>query len=240
MEIRAYWQVALVALAAMVIAAGCVSVSGTVSEQGAGVAAAPENATPSTFRVRATTTSGALYETETDDGGHFTLMLPPNFSYVIGFEHSGGMMDGEMHFSGSMVFGCGAGESDHFFISGRERAIDLGTVAVQRDGSFARPGRNPLDQMDRDRDGIPDARDPDMHCVDAGDGDHDGFYDDDMDHDGFHDDDMDHDGHGDCEMGGMGHDDAEYDCPGPGMTQAPMRTPSAPTRTPRGHMTPGR
>lgn len=151
-------------------------------------------------------------------------MLPPDNSYVMGFEHqdgisgdmmNGGMMDEEMHFAGFMAFACGAGESDHFFVSGRERTIELGTIMVRLDGGFARPGRNPLDQMDRD-----------------------GFYDDDMNHDGHHDDDVDGDGHHDCEMGGMGHDDESDDCPGP-LTPRPTSSaiPDA-TPTPDPHMAP--
>jgi len=194
---------------------GTVAVSGTVVEADAGAAALTERTPAGTgFRIRAIAAGGSVHETDANDRGRFTLMLPPGDSYVMGFEHRD---TAGMHFGGYMAFGCGVAESDHFFVSGRERAIDLGTITVRRDGRFARPERNPLEQLDRDGDGLADARDPDARCADVGDRNHDGFYDDDMDHDGHHDDDFDRDGHHDFEVCGMGHDDEIEDCPGPEM-----------------------
>lgn len=190
-------------------ATGEVALSGTIGSVAAEAGGAQEMPRSGGFRVYASGSSGSMHDADADDEGHFRLMLPPDDSYVMGFEHRDMM---SMHFSGYMAFGCGDGESDHFFVSGRERAVDMGRVTVGRDGRFARPERNPLDQMDRDGDGVPDVRDPDTRCGDLGDRDHDGFYDDDMDHDGHHDDDMDRDGHHDCETGGMGHDDEEDGC----------------------------
>jgi len=243
-----YWRVGLLALVTTVLTAGCggssgdgsasVAVSGTVATDGGGAVTTDSNARD-TFRIRATAASGSVHEADSDPAtARFTIMLTPNQSYVLGFEHRD-MMSSAMHFAGYMVFDCDAGESDHFFVSGRERAIDLGTIMVRRDGSFARPGRNPLDQLDGDGDGLPDSQDPDAQCVDVGNHDGDGFYDDDMNHDGYHDDDMDRDGHRDCEMGGMGHDDEVDNCPGPDTT--PGQTTSAipeGTRTPQMQMTP--
>lgn len=218
------------------VGTGDVTVSGTVATQSG--SAATLNTSGDTFRVRATAANGSIHETETDPAtGRFMLRLPPNASYVMGFEHRD--MQRSMHFAGYMAFGCGASESDHFYVSGRERAIDVGMIRVSNDGSFARPSRNPLDQLDRDGDGVPDARDPDMRCADAGDRDHDGFYDDDMNRDGHHDDDMDGDGHHDCEMGMMGHDGDEECSGGPDMTRTPNATPSAAaTPNPHADMTP--
>jgi hypothetical protein len=197
-----------------------------VAAQEGGGAAGTDAGKRETFLVRAAGSSGSVHDTDTDDRGRFTLMLAPNDSYVMSFSHRE-TTSGAMHFAGYMVFGCGASESDHFFVNGRERAVELGTVIVSRDGSFARPERNPMDQVDRDRDGTPDSRDSDTQCAKAGDRNHDGFYDDDMDHDGHHDDDMDEDGHHDCEMGDMdmGHDDEDDDCPAAGMTRTPEGTP---------------
>ncbi len=227
------------ALTVALLAAGCggssgdgtgagttaVSVSGTVAYEadGTGAGIAPRGS--DTLRVRATGSSGAVHATEANDGGHFSLMLPPNESYVMGFEHRDGM-GGDMHFAGYMVFRCGDGESDHFLISDLDRSLDLGTIVIRRDGSFARPQRGPLGQMDHDQDGTPEDRDPDTRCTAVGDTDHDGFYDDDMDRDGHHDDDMDRDGYHDCEMDMMGHDDENDDeCPAPSITRTPMGSP---------------
>lgn len=234
----------LVALAVAAAGAGCggssgdgsgapaaaVAVSGTVAAANGGGTTADLIQTGDPFRIRATGSTGAIYETEADrTTGRFTLMLPPNDAYVVGFEH-GDMMDAATHFAGYMVFGCATNETDHFFVSGRERAIVLGTIRVRQDGGFARPERNPLDQLDRDGDRTPDARDPDTRCGDVGDRDHDGFYDDDMNHDGHHDSDMDRDGLSACEMMGTGQDNKDDDCSGLDMTGAPDRTPTI-TRT---------
>lgn len=167
------------------LSGGLVAVSGTVT-----------NAGSESFRVWAAGDSGTFRATETTpETGAFTLLLPPDDSYVLGFGHYDG--PDEMHFAGHMVFPCGSVDDDHFFIGPDQPRVDLGAVAVENDGSFARPQYCPLAQLDQDEDGIPDLEDPDYVCDDVGDHDHDGFYDDDMDHDGFHDDDMDHDGHHD-------------------------------------------
>lgn len=159
-----------------------------------------------TFRVWAVGNSGRMYATETRPGGDFTLLVPPDDSYVMGFGHFDG--PGEMHFAGPMVFPCGDIEADHFFVGSDNRHIDLGMMALRDDGSFVRPQHGPLGQMDHDGDGVPDVDDDDIDCEDIGDGNHDGYYDDDMDHDGYHDDDMNRDGHHDGDEGpghGMGH-----------------------------------
>jgi len=213
-----YGVISLLVIALTAVAAGCgggggdgttgssVAVSGNVATD-VGAAAAASTGTGETFRVRATSSAGSLHDTDIDSvTGHFTLMLPATDSYVMGFDHRD-IMDGQMHSAGHMVFSCGSGQSDRFFLSGRERAVDLGTITVRPDGSFAQPGHNPLDELDQDGNGIPDSRDPHMQCIDVGDHNHDGFYDDDMNHDGYHDDDMNHDGIHDCDMdrtgGGM-------------------------------------
>ncbi len=194
-------RAAVAVLALLTVAVGCggssgdgsnagvggVAMSGTVATQAASGSAAVAGAPVETYRVRATGSGGAIFVTETDAGnGRFSLTLPANDSYVMGFDHQGESRD-DMHFSGFMVFSCGSGESDHFFVSGRQRSVQLGIVVVSRDRSFARPSLNPLGQMDRDGDGITDQQDPDTDCVDAMDADGDGFYDDDMDRDGHHD-----------------------------------------------------
>lgn len=258
---RTRWHLALIAAATAATAAACgggggdgtgagtaaVAVSGTVASETEDEAGA---APAGTYRVRAVGSSGRTYETDTDpDNGRFTLMLPADTNYLVGFEHRE-MMDREIHFAGYMVFRCGDGESDHFFLSGREPDVDLGTILVGGDGGFARPGRNPLDQLDQDRDGTPDGRDADTRCADVGDDNHDGFYDDDMDRDGHHDDDMNGDGQRDCEMGdemddmmgdemGDGMDDMMGDndaCRTPGTSGTPTMSPVAdPTPTPDDH-----
>ncbi len=178
---------------------GLVAVSGTIS-----------SSNNDRFRVWATGDKGAVHQTETSpDSGRFTIHLPPDDWYVIGFGHFHG--HAQMHFAGNMVFPCELGEDDHMFIAEGGPTIDLGMVVVDDDGSFARPQHNPLDQLDHDGDGIPDRDDGDMHCEDVGDRDHDGFYDDDRDHDGFHDDDADHDGHRDDGHPGGRHSDDEVD-----------------------------
>lgn len=169
---------------------GAVAITGTVA-----------NAGGESVRVWASGDSGAFRASETNPrSGAFTLLLPPGDSYVMGF----GRYDepDQMHFAGHMVFACGAGEDDHFFVGAGDPRVDLGEVAVDDDGSFARCQHAPPGQLDEDGDGVPDSDDPDYMCDDVGDQNHDGFYDDDMDHDGFHDDDMDHDGH---------HDDGHHD-----------------------------
>lgn len=175
--------------------AGLVAVSGSVSGE-AGTDA---------FRIWATGDSGMLRYAETGPGGDFTLLLPADDWYVLGFGHYHG--HAEMHFAGNMVFECGGVEEDHFYVGPADHSIDLGEVIVADDGSFARPEHDPLDQLDYDGDTVPDRDDPDMDCHDIGDHDHDGFYDDDMDHDGFHDDDVDHDGHHDADHH---HDDGGH------------------------------
>ncbi len=161
---------------------GMVTVSGLISDPG------------ESYRVWATGDLGTAFLTDCDpDTGRFTLLLPSQDWYVLGFGHFHG--HAEMHFAGHMVFPCEGGEDDHFFLGGGEHDLDLGTVSLNEDGSFARPTNNPLDLLDHDGDGMHDIDDPDMHCEDVGDHNHDGFYDDDMDHDGFHDGDMNHDGH---------------------------------------------
>jgi hypothetical protein len=168
------------------VSQGLVPLTGTIAQTGG-----------DTFRIWAAGDSGGIYHTECAPDGRFTLLVPPGDSYIVGFSHYHG--PSEMAFSGFMVFPCLGGEEDHFVMGPDERGIDLGMVAVQDDGSFARPQRNPLDQLDDNQNGIPDSGDPEFHCQDIGD--HGGFYGDDTDHDGFHDGDMDHDGH----MNGQHH-----------------------------------
>lgn len=248
---RRRWAGGLLVLLASALPLGCGGSSGDGSGSGSAAVAVSGTVTAAAsngavtvggpagiYSVRATTASGFSHETETEPvTGRFTLMLPPNDAYVMGFEHRD---QSEMHFAGNMTFACGSGQSDHFFLNGRERAIDLGVIRVRDDGSFASAERNPLDQMDRDGDGTPDSRDPDVRCVDTGDADHNGYYDDDLDRDGHHDDDMDRDGHRDCERNSMGHDDEDNDCPGPPSSRTPAVSPMpGATRTPENHMGPG-
>lgn len=157
---------------------GTVAVTGMIAAEG-GTTAGQAAAVRDSFRVRATGATGSTHFADTDSIGRFTLMLPANDWYVMGFDRWD--MMGSMQFMGHMTFRCDPGDSDRLFLSGRERAIDLGTMTLSRDGRFARPARNPLDQLDRDGDGVSDARDPDFHCGDVGDRNGDGFYDDDMD-----------------------------------------------------------
>jgi len=183
---------------------GRVSLSGTIANQGQG-----------TVRVWANGTSGTFQQTETKPGsGEFTLSLPRGEEYTLGFGHFPD--PAHMEFAGIMVFPCGSGLQDHFYIGDTAREIALGTVEVSDDGSFARPQHNPLEQLDHDGDGIPDVDDHDIHGQQVVDHDHDGFYDDDMDHDGFHDGDTNHDGHYDdwsCHgyWGGGPYDDPHDD-----------------------------
>lgn len=158
-----------------------------------------------TYRVWAVSETGSVYAADADpDTGDFTLSVPAEDWYVMGFGHY--HTPGEMHFAGDMVFPCGDFEDDHFFVSASNRHVDLGSVDVADDGTFALPEHNPLHQMDRDGDDVPDGDDPDTDCEDVGDHNGDGYHDDDMDHDGYHDDDMDHDGHSDKEEHHHGHD----------------------------------
>jgi len=148
------------------------------------------------YRIWATDDQGHEFHTDSNpETGRFTLLVPPDDWYVLGFGHFDG--HAAMHFAGNMVFPCSAGEDDHFYVGHHDDLVDLGMMTLNDDGSFAHAEHNPLEQLDHDGDGVPDLDDPDIVCEDVGDEDHDGFYDDDMDHDGFHDDDMNHDGHHD-------------------------------------------
>jgi hypothetical protein len=172
--------ICMVAIAVTVFAAACgggsgggtagapsVAVSGIVATDASGTAAG-STGTGDTFRVRATSSRGSVHDTETDLAtGHFTLMLPANDSYVMGFEHRD-MMNGQMHSAGHMVFSCGAGQSDCFFLSGGQIAVDLGTITVHLDGSPAGPAANAPGRLDRNGNGIPDSCDPNTGCVDIG------------------------------------------------------------------------
>jgi len=170
---------------------GCGFSTGMVTLSGVAPSVSGES-----YRIWASGDRGTAFHADSDpDTGHFTMLVDPNDWYTMGFGHFHG--HAEMHFAGHMVFDCGDGEDDHFFVSAHDRNIDVGMMSLNDDGSFAQPERNPLEQLDHDGDGMHDIDDPDIHCEDVGDDDHDGFYDDDMDHDGFHDDDMDHDGHPD-------------------------------------------
>lgn len=233
---RTLWKAGSMALILTAFGAACGGgggsnqpVSGTVAS--ASGAAVRVKGILKGSHVRVTGLSGLTYDAEPNSRGRFALMLPDNDSYIMSFEHTD--MTGT-HSAGHLVFGCGSSETDRFPVSGGKSTIDLGRIKVRNDGGFARPKRNPLKQLDSDGDGIPDSRDPDTSCVDVGDSNNDGYYDDDMDHDGHHDDDADGDGYHDCEMSGMGHNDNDVgNCPGPGMTRTPARTPmSGPMHTP--------
>lgn len=221
------WRLQVIVLAAAVTAASCgggsgddagagsdsVAVSGTAVSQGSGVAAAQSASGGDSFRVHATGQSGSTFQADAEPStGRFTLMLPPNQTYVMAFDHQG-PGEADMHSRGSMVFLCGQRLTDHFFVSAGEPSLELGTILVPSDGSFARSQTNPLDYADSDGDGVPDSRDPDMRCVDV----------EDVNEDGFHDDDMDHDGRRDCDMDNMMDDmmGSGEGCTGGGMMQTP-------------------
>lgn len=173
------------ALLGCAVTTGQVAISGSVASTSAG-----------RFRVWAVSEQGGVYATEADPvTGRFRFLVPPDDWYVMGFGHY--HSPGEMHFAGHTVFPCREMQDDHFFVSASSPGIELGSVVVSDDASFATPERGPLHQMDHDGDGIPDSDDPDIDCEDVGDRDGDGFHDDDMNHDGYHDDDFDHDGHSD-------------------------------------------
>lgn len=177
---------------------GCALASGRVPISGSVV-----GTTGGVFRVWAVDESGAAYATETDPvTGRFRLSVPPGDWYVMGFGHY--QNPGEMHFAGHMVFPCRDIEDDHFFVSGSSSGIELGSILLGDDATFAMPEHGPLQQLDHDGDGTPDSDDPDIDCEDIGDRDGDGFHDDDMNHDGYHDDDLDHNGHADMSHHG-GH-----------------------------------
>lgn len=169
-----------------------------------------------TFRVTAVARDGSIHEVDTDAGtGEFMMELPAEECYTMSFTaHTGeGMMDEFMSF---MVLGCGpehVGEfDDQLCLSDGGGPVDMGTITVQPDHSFASPMHNPLEDVDFDGDGVMDFDDDDYVCGNVEDDNHDGYYDDDMDQDGFHDDDMDFDGFHDGDMDQDGfHDGGDMD-----------------------------
>lgn len=184
---------------------------------------APANAHASgragTFMVSALGRDGSIHEADTEPAtGRFTLNLPVDECYTMSFTaHTGpGMMD---EFWDYMVFQCGPEHigdfDDQFCLSSENNPVDLGVITVHSNHRFAMPMQNPLDDVDRNGDGIVDFHDTDYLCGNVEDANHDGYYDDDSNHDGFHDDDMNFDGFHDDDMDHDGfHDGME---PGGGM-----------------------
>lgn len=169
-----------------------------------------------TFTVRAVARDGSFHDVDTHPAtGDFEMDLPVEECYTMSFiAHTGPeMMDEFLDF---MVLDCGpehVGEfDDQFCLSDGNEPIDLGTITVNPDHSFASPMHNPLEDVDFDGDGITDFHDSDYVCGNVEDDNHDGYYDDDMDHDGFHDDDMNFDGFHDEDMNHDGfHDGGDMD-----------------------------